>query len=115
MRAELVARGIPDDKIWVESVSPDTHEQAIRLSDLLRGQGIDSFVLVTSPSHMRRALGAFAAMGMHPIPSAAVAARRARGLEPSIFLPSADGLDSSQAAAREVLALIYYSLRGWLG
>ncbi|HSR48270.1 MAG TPA: YdcF family protein, partial [Anaerolineales bacterium] len=75
MKAELIARGIPEAQIWVESASPDTHQQAILVGRKLHELGIEPFVLVTSAEHMRRALGAFRQEGMDPIPSAAPSPR----------------------------------------
>jgi len=115
MKADLTARGVPEDKIWLETSSPDTHEQAIRVGELLRGEGVETFVLVTSLPHMRRALGAFAGQGMEPIPSAAMRGTSAGVSGPAPFLPSAEALGESETTFREILALVYYSLRGWLG
>ncbi|HLE23061.1 MAG TPA: YdcF family protein [Anaerolineales bacterium] len=115
MKADLMARGVPDDKIWLETASPDTHEQAVRVGELLQQEGVEAFVLVTSLPHMRRALGAFVGEGMEPIASAAVHGPSADSSGPAAFLPSAEALAESETAIREVLALVYYALRGWLG
>ena len=115
MKADLTARGVPEDKIWLETSSPDTHEQAIRVGERLQQEGVQAFVLVTSLPHMRRAMGAFAGRGMEPIPSAAVRGPSESSSGPSPFLPSAEALGESETAFREILALVYYSLRGWLG
>ncbi|HMK08000.1 MAG TPA: YdcF family protein [Anaerolineales bacterium] len=114
MKAALTARGVPEDKIWLEAVSPDTHQQAVRVGALLRERGVESFVLVTSPSHMRRALGAFADQGWRPVPSAAVERGSGEAVGPSPYLPSVEGLAHSEQTFREILALLYYRLRGWL-
>jgi uncharacterized SAM-binding protein YcdF (DUF218 family) len=113
MEAALVARGIPEEKIRVETASPDTHENAILVGDLLEEMGVEQFVLVTSLAHMRRAMGAFAAEGMNPIPSAAVHEADGGGRSP--LLPSGDALAESELVFREMFALVYYRLRGWLG
>ena len=115
MRADLIARGIPEDKIRLEPASPDTHEQAIRVGELLKQEGVETFVLVTSLSHMRRAVAAFTDVGMEPVPSVAVRGQSEVSGGPAPFLPSADALAESEAVFREVLALVYYALRGWLG
>jgi len=115
MKAELTARGVPEGKIWLETSSPDTHEQAIRVGELLQQEGVESFVLVTSLPHMRRALGAFAGQGMEPVPSAALRGTSVASGGPAPFLPSAEALAESETTFREILALVYYSLRGWLG
>jgi uncharacterized SAM-binding protein YcdF (DUF218 family) len=114
MKAELTARGIPQDKIWLETESPDTHQQAIHVASLLESEDVETFVLVTSTPHMRRAMGAFAAQGMEPIPSTADPGTTDGARALSMFLPSAEALARSELAFREVFALIYYALRGWL-
>jgi uncharacterized SAM-binding protein YcdF (DUF218 family) len=114
MKAELTARGVPEDKIWLETESPDTHQQAIRVGELLQKEGIEDFVLVTSLPHMRRAVGAFVDQGLEPIASAAVPQLANDASAPPLFLPSAEALAESELAFREILALVYYALRGWL-
>ncbi len=114
MKAELVARGVPASKIIVETEATDTHDEAVRVGDLLENQGIDAFVLVTSAEHMRRAVGSFAAQGMTTIPSSADRRTLAGGLAGARLLPSADALSRSYSAIREGFALFYYALRGWL-
>ena len=81
---------------------------------MLENQGIDSFVLVTSTEHMRRALGSFAAQGLAPIPSAADRGALGGVLAGARFLPSAEALSRSYSAIREGFALLYYAVRGWL-
>jgi len=115
MKAQLVARGIPAARIVLETEAPDTHEQAVLVGDLLERRSIDSFVLVTSAQHMRRALGSFAAQGMTPVPSAADQLAPGGSLAGARLLPSADALSGSYQAIREGFALLYYALRGWLG
>jgi uncharacterized SAM-binding protein YcdF (DUF218 family) len=113
MRDLLVQRGVPADRMLVETESGNTREQAILLGPLLAELQVGDFVLVTSPSHMRRALGAFADAGLHPVPSTSADAPSGAAAT-AVFLPSEEGLRRSQTALREVLALVYYGLRGWL-
>jgi uncharacterized SAM-binding protein YcdF (DUF218 family) len=49
---------------WAESASTTTHENAIFSARLLRKEGIDRIILVTSSSHMVRAAAEFAAAGL---------------------------------------------------
>lgn len=113
MRDLLASRGVPLDRILVETESGNTREQAILVGRLLAERQVVDFVLVTSPSHMRRALGAFAEVGLHPVPSASSDAPSGASAS-AVFLPSEEGLRRSQMALREVLALGYYAVRGWL-
>ncbi len=115
MQSELVGRGIPSQQIEVEGESADTRQQALRISQRLKAAGIEDFVLVTSRPHMRRALGAFRAQGLDPIPSAATEGGDSdaeAGL--AAWLPSPEALGRSEQAMREIFALVYYRLRGWL-
>ncbi len=113
MRDLLEGRGVPADQILIETDSGNTREQAIVVSQLLAERQVQDFVLVTSPIHMRRALGVFTAVGLHPVPSVSADARSRSNSTP-MFLPSEEGLRRSQAAFREVLALLYYQVRGWM-
>lgn len=71
-------------------------------------------ILVTSPTHMRRALGALAAQGIVAIPSPARMHGEGTHQAGSAFLPREQALQDSRSALREVMGLIYYWLRGWL-
>jgi len=110
LAAGLEALGVPADRIVQESRSHTTHEQAVLVSQWLKARGESRFVLVTTPEHMRRAVGAFEAQGVHPIPS--VAALRYGG-EPA-WQPTRYALQGSEAAIYEYLAWCMYRARGWL-
>ena len=111
----LQQAGVPEARLVLESASQDTREQALALVPLLQARGVDQFVLVTSPLHMRRALGAFRAVGLHPIPSASAQRSETSSAAHRSLLPDEDALHDSQMAFRELLALGYYAVRGWLG
>ncbi len=114
MQRELVRLGVPPERILVEMASEDTHAQAQHIQPLLASQGVDEFVLVTSGWHLRRSMGAFLQAGMTPIPSAA--GGRSLGAEEAglSFLPSEAALARSRSLTRELIALQYYRLRGWM-
>ena len=114
LRTALIQPGGPAERILTDSGSSDTHDQAVLLADLLDEREAEEFVLVTSPSHMRRSLGAFRAVGLDPLPSPAEAAPEdASQSEEILWLPSIDALQESTTAAREYMAIGYYWLRGW--
>jgi uncharacterized SAM-binding protein YcdF (DUF218 family) len=113
LRTVLIEGGVPEARIVLESDSTDTHEQALEMAPLLEARGVERFVLVTSPSHMRRALGAFRDAGLDPIPSASEQSSETAPT-PSALLPHPEALRASQSALREALALAYYAARGWL-
>lgn len=109
----LVQSGVPSTRIVLESGSGDTHQQAVLLKALLKDMEIHPFILVTSPTHMRRALAAFYAEGLQPIPSASRQHSKGQGKADFPLLPKEGALDRSRNAFREVMALIYYEMRGW--
>ena len=114
MRDILINGGVPTSRILLESSSSNTYEQALNLVPMLAAHGVERFVMVTSPSHMRRAMGTFTAQGLDPIPAPSKQHPDEFLADRSIFLPNNNALDESRMAVREVMALIYYALRGWL-
>ena len=111
MRDELVRLGIPANRIVLEAASRSTRENALLVAPLLRSLGADRIVLVTSAVHMRRAMGAFRAVGLDAIP--AIAPPIGAPSDWDDWRPSAGTLAESNAIAREVVGIPYYWLRGW--
>lgn len=54
---------------WVDDRSRDTQENAARMAELLRRDGIRHVALVTSATHMERAAAAFRAAGFEVLPA----------------------------------------------
>ena len=114
MGALLVAMGIPSDRILIERESANTHDQALNVPPLLARYDVERFVLITSPSHMRRADLSFrAAFTQHLTSSAPTHSDTKPPLGWSPF-PSAEALDTSRGVFRELVGLLYYFLRGWI-
>jgi uncharacterized SAM-binding protein YcdF (DUF218 family) len=106
----LEASGVPADHILQEAKGQATRDQAVNVSTLLRARGVTRVLLVTTPVHMRRALGAFRAQGLDPIPAPS-------SLDyggPAFWRPTALALVGSATAIHEYAALAYYELRGWI-
>lgn len=114
MRATLISLGVPEERILVEAGSANTHDQAIRLKPMLQEAGAAPFLLVTSPSHMRRAYLTFVQEDLQPIP--APSSERTATREPFGFaiLPQPEALEASRNVMREIFGLLYYALRGWI-
>ncbi len=113
MRDELVRLGIPAERIIVETGSSNTHDEAVIVTPILRSRGIERMVLVTSDTHMRRAIGTFRAEGWRAVPAIAP--------DPNFsapwgdwLIPSGHGLEFSRQVSRELMGLPYYWLRSWL-
>lgn len=113
IRDELIKAGVPAERIVLESTSRNTREQAMNLAPLLQGHRVEQFVLVTSPTHMRRAMGTFEANHLHPVASVSAGAAEEMIASRWLFLPGSDSLRATRWALREYLALAYYWSRGW--
>jgi uncharacterized SAM-binding protein YcdF (DUF218 family) len=102
--------GVPQEEMILETTAKDTEEEARKVMQLI---GNDPFVLVSSASHMPRAVSLFEAMGTQPIP-APVGHRvlDSAGRTPDLFFPSADALKKSQRAIYEYLGIAWAKLRG---
>jgi len=112
MADALISLGVPAGRIIREARSMNTREHSIYILPLLRKHGVDSFVLVTSPGHIRRAMKAFEAQGLHPVPS--MSALRSSKREVTPWWPDLDNLRISEQAFHDYFGLVYYWSRGWL-
>lgn len=115
MAKALEDLAVPRDRILLEEASKSTHEHGINVPRILTERGVKGFVLVTSPTHMRRSLRVFSAGGLHPIPAAPEAfAELRRSSVLQRYLPSDRALSVSSGVFYDGLGLMYYWLRGWL-
>ena len=66
----LSALGVPEEDVIIESLSRNTHENALFTDALLKKQvnGESRFLLITSAWHMRRAMGCFQKEGLTVTP-----------------------------------------------
>lgn len=104
------ALGVSREDIVLESRSRDTAEQARLLQPMV---GRDSFVLVTSASHMPRSMALFKKLGMNPIPAPTyfLALDKAQmGLDD--YCPSTEGLETAEKAFHEYMGLAWERLTG---
>jgi uncharacterized SAM-binding protein YcdF (DUF218 family) len=114
MRQALVALGVPDERILEESSSTDTRQEALNIRATFADEVEAPFVLVTSATHMRRAMATFHAVGLDPVASPARNGNANQLSGAQALVPSLDSLSASSFALREYMALAYYDLRGWI-
>jgi uncharacterized SAM-binding protein YcdF (DUF218 family) len=69
-------------------------------------------ILVTSASHMDRALRVFSGLDMTPLPAPCDYKGRWNVNDPLRFLPSAGALDTSTTAIYEYVGIFWYRLTG---
>jgi len=106
MAAAAVGLGFDPGRIMLSEKVLDTHDEAQHVKSLA---GTDTFVLVTSASHMLRAVKLFENQGLSPIPAPAY--YRGKG-EPEYFLPHPDNLKTCHMAVHEYLGLAWSFVRG---
>lgn len=110
----LADLGVPADAIWLEERALTTRGNAVEVAEVLREQGLEDFLLVTSALHMRRSEAAFRAVGLNPMPVATdfqVRMPQRSGLRR--WLPNASALAGASLAAHEYVGHFTYRLRGW--
>jgi uncharacterized SAM-binding protein YcdF (DUF218 family) len=112
MRDAIVQLGVPPDHVVLESESKTTRDEAIVIKQLLRERGDRPIVLVTSPTHMGRALGVFRSVGLNPVPSAAPY-KSDHVFESYRWLPAQGGMLLFDEVIYDRAASLYYSARGW--
>jgi uncharacterized SAM-binding protein YcdF (DUF218 family) len=113
MRDALVHLGVPRERIFLESTSTTTRDEAVLVGPILRTLHPDRVLLVTTDIHMRRALGAFRAAGIDAQPAFSQDPLNSQSRLRS-FIPTLDGLRFTRAVVHEYAGLVEYGLRGWL-
>jgi len=112
MRDFFVLLGVRPGDIVLEDKSTNTFENARNTCELLRGEPAPRVFLVTTASHMRRAERCFAKQGTAVIPAPCNHQAVRLEIQPTNFIPSAEGIRGVQAALHEWMGLVWYWLRG---
>jgi uncharacterized SAM-binding protein YcdF (DUF218 family)/lysophospholipase L1-like esterase len=95
--------GVPDKSMIVERRALSTHENAQLSAPLLRAANVRRVVLVTDRLHMRRSRAVFEREGFAVAP-----------VSVPIYEGHIDNVSMLAAGLREVAALAYYAMRGWI-
>jgi uncharacterized SAM-binding protein YcdF (DUF218 family) len=125
MRELLMAQGVPDEAIVLESRSRNTHENALYVREIADADGFNEILLVTSGLHMPRSVAIFEHQDFEVIPAPVdfLATWGEEGRSTSDVgvvgwllkvLPNSERLDFSSRALREYIGMIVYRLQGWL-
>jgi uncharacterized SAM-binding protein YcdF (DUF218 family) len=112
----LVELGVARDAIVLEKQSRNTYENALYSKRLLDERGIRDVLVVTSASHMLRALSVFRSLGLHAIP-APTDYEGGGAIDytwPTVWIPDAGALVGTGMAMKEYLGIAVYTLRGWI-
>lgn len=111
MNARLaIALGVPKSAIILLKNSRDTIEEAIDSKVITQG---DSFALVTSATHMPRAMKIFQRQGLSPIPAPTAHVSKIRSGQRPLhhYFPRARHLDVTEKVVHEWLGLAWLSLK----
>jgi uncharacterized SAM-binding protein YcdF (DUF218 family) len=105
--------GLRNDQVLVEANSRNTYENALYTAQMLRAQRLQHVVLVTSASHMRRAVATFHKQGIFP-DTYPVDYQAADVVTPFSFVPSAPSLAKMTAVLHELFGMLAYRLQGYI-
>ena len=101
--------GVPRERIVLEPFSRDTAEEAALLRPLV---GDAPFFLVTSASHMRRAMALFQKQGLAPVAAPADFIGGSSGFAAADLVPGTSGFRRTDQALHEWIGLAWAKLRG---
>lgn len=102
-------------EVEVISVGPvrNTHDEAVLVSEKVRALGLERIIVVTSPSHTRRACAVLESEG---VTVTCIPAQQIRfdfdNLDDSYELDNR--LESFSSLLHEHVGLVYYRMRGWI-
>ncbi len=120
----LALTGVPSEACWLQTQSQNTYEDALYSAELLKEQGIEEIILVTSAAHMPRSVALFEKQGLTVIP-APTDYNLTEAAWTSLWhptwqtlltglIPKANYLSSNTSILKEYLGMLMYSLRGWM-
>ena len=102
--------GVNEDDILLESESKNTVDEAHLIKPMVNNE---PFLLVTSASHMPRAMIIFQHLGMNPIPApTGHKVKDRQTFDPSLFFPNAENLLKAESGAHEYLGILWLKLGG---
>lgn len=124
MASILTAIGIPEEALWLETISQNTYENALYSKKILAENEIERILLVTSALHMPRAVALFEKQGIEVVPVPVDFSitedespqDHGNNLQSKIIniIPQAGNLSLTTNAMKEYIGYFIYKLQGWL-
>jgi uncharacterized SAM-binding protein YcdF (DUF218 family) len=128
MAKELIVRGVDSCRIKYEPLGFNTHSQALNIESMYKNRKSCSFIIVTSPEHMYRAINTFKKAGLiivggiptfeTPPDSDKVKdklkSKDVRVKSLSLRYNMWSYLNYELVVLREYFAISYYELKGWI-
>jgi len=104
-----LALGIPSENIIIEPEPRDTYEEALKIKNII---GDERFALVTSATHMYRAMAIFNHQGLFPIAAPANYYVKSRANRSQELKFNALNIKKTEVAIHEYLGILWLKLRG---
>lgn len=117
LKEYAIASGVPADKISIEGDSRNTHENAVNTVQFLKEKNLekDTFLLITSAFHMRRASASFDKEAASFVPFTTGYISRPLDYTPDeLFIPSLDALSLWHLLIREWFGMAAYKISGYI-
>lgn len=124
--ADLMANyfDVPREALIIQDLSVNTYEEAEEDAKLLKELGLNRILLVSSATHMRRAVPLFEKQGLEVIPAPTDFSYSDQEWENilrfdgatayTFFVPTIGNMETLQNALKEYLGYFVYHLRGWI-
>lgn len=114
---------IPRSAVWLQTKSRNTYEDALYSSQMLKENGIEKVLLVTSAQHMPRSAALFKHQGIEVIPMPVDYTVTQSdwdalfSFEPQNTLvnliPNVSSMSLTSSVMKEYIGMVVYRLRGW--
>jgi len=116
LRKYLVTIGIPDSVMMIDSLSDNTHQNAINSAAMLKQDSPGGkYLLITSSIHMRRAIGCFKHEGIDVTPYCTnqITGKRIFDLQ-HYLVPSLEAIGNWEKIIHEIAGYVMYAMMGYL-
>lgn len=115
---------VPEDAILLQETSLNTAEEAVADAEILRKENAKKIIVVTSATHMYRAVGLFEKQGFEVVPAPTDYSysdaewKTLTTLTPEKWyqyvIPQSGNIRALETALKEYLGIFVYRIRGWL-
>ncbi|MDR3577412.1 MAG: YdcF family protein [Anaerolineaceae bacterium] len=123
MAALLETMGVPNNALWLQTASQNTHEDAVYSLQMLKQKGVKRILLVTSAMHMPRAMALFKNHGIEVIPAptdytvtqAAWDDLMSLNVQSILIniIPDTSSISLTSNVLKEYIGILVYHLEGW--
>jgi uncharacterized SAM-binding protein YcdF (DUF218 family) len=108
LASRAIAMGIRENQILLTGTVTNTADEAAEVKTLMEFGGMRRVILVTSSFHMPRAVVLFARKGIETVPYPTDFRADGASVDWMDWVPSADGLNQTSDAVRELIGRLYY-------